>query len=1097
LINFAQNQKHKQFLLIMKKLIFSAVCATLFIGTAGAGTPRWLRDVAISPDGSSIAFTYKGDIFTVPVSGGRATQITTNKAYDSSPVWSPDGNKIAFRSNRDGSDDIYVVNAKGGTPLKITTHSGQETPIAFLDNSKLLFTASMDRSQISSRGPWLTQTYAVDITKPDPRPELYLAVPMLAADVNSKGVMLYQDKKGFENAYRKHERSSGTSDIWLYDNGNFQKLTDFNGHDLNPVWKTGTDSFYYVSEEDGTLNVYERSIDGKNRRQLTNFTKHPVRSLSASDNGILAFSWDGDIYTLAQGGAAKKLDIDIVTDEYDADIVKNFRNSGATNMAVSPKGDQVAFVIRGDIYVTDTKYKTTKRITSTPAQERRIAFSPDGCTLVYDSDRDGYWQLFTTKIVSPDEKHFAYATELKEELLYKCPTAAQQPLFSPDGKKVAFLENRTELKVIDLKSKKVNTALDGKYNYSYTDGDISFAWSPDSRWLMIDYIGEGGWNNSDIALVKADGTEVIDLTESGYSDSRPQWALGGKAITYTTGKYGMRSHGSWGNQDDIVLMALDQEAWDEFNLTEEEAELKEKAEKEAKEKETKAKADSKDKKKGKDKEDKAKKDESVKPLEFDLAARKHRTKVLTPGSAFIGSYYLSPKGDKLYYLANATEGGANLLVRDLKKGDTKILTKNVQGGFEADAKGENLFVISYSGLKKINLKNGESKPIEFEAPYDRHPSLERQYIYDHMIRQVNDKFYDKNIHGIDWEGYGKHYREFLPYINNNRDFSILLSEILGELNASHTGSSTTSGYAQLQTANLGAFFDHNYKGDGLKISEILPLSPLAAKKLNIKPGDIIMSIDGEKIEAGKDYYKLLEGKAGRKSRIEIKKADGKTEYATIKPISNGRFNGMLYARWVERNQAIVDSLSGGRLAYVHVQGMNSPSFRNVYDQLLGKYRNREAVIVDTRFNGGGWLHNDIAQLLNGKEYVRFAPRGRYIGSEPFSQWTKPSVMLINESNYSDAHGTPYTYKTLGIGELIGAPVPGTMTAVWWETQIDPSIVFGIPQVTSLDMNGKPLENQQLNPDILIYNNPAHELRGIDDQLTGAVEHLLDKLDNKK
>ena len=217
----------------------------------------------------------------------------------------------------------------------------------------------------------------------------------------------------------------------------------------------------------------------------------------------------------------------------------------------------------------------------------------------------------------------------------------------------------------------------------------------------------------------------------------------------------------------------------------------------------------------------------------------------------------------------------------------------------------------------------------------------------------------------------------------------------------------------------------------------------------------------------------------------------------VKPISYGDNSELLYQRWVERNAAVVDSVSGGRIGYVHVQGMDSPSFREVYDRLLGKYRNCDAVIVDTRYNGGGWLHNDLAQLLGGKEYVRFSPRGQYIGSEPFSQWTKPSVMLVNESNYSDAHGSPYTYQTLKIGDVVGAPIPGTMTAVWWETQIDPTIVFGIPQVTSLDMNGNVLENKQLNPDVLIYNTPDNVLRGVDDQLIGAAKHLLKKLDAQK
>ena len=1082
----------------MKNLLILAACGFAAL-TASAESPRWLRNTAISPDGSTIAFTYKGDIFTVPVAGGKASQLTSNEAYDTAPVWSPDGSKIIFSSNREGSFDIFSVAATGGTPVRLTTNSGSETPLAFLNDHEILYTTSDMPARESSRAPFLTQTWKLDISQPGLRPQLFLSLPAGAASVSKSGKVLYQDKKGFENIWRKHERSSGTSDIWLYDNGNFKQLTKFNGHDLNPVWKADGNSFFFISEEDGTLNIYEASLDGKNKKQLTRFAKHPVRHLSASDNGTLAFSWDGDIYTMRPGAEPQKLDISIIADQYDGDRVKYFTNRGATTMAVSPSGNEIAFVIRGDVYVTDAKYKTTKRITDTPAQERNVSFSKDGRTLVYDSDRDGYWQLFTATIKNPDEKQFAYATEIEEELLYKCPTAAQQPEYSPDGKKIAFLEDRTEIKVIDPKTKKVNTALDGKYNYSYTDGDVSFTWSPDSKWLLADYIGIGGWNNTDIALVKADGSEVIDLTESGYSNGNAKFALGGKAVTYYTGKYGMKSQGSWGNQGDIVMMALDGEAWDDFRATEEELALKEKAEKEKKEKEEeKDDKDKKGKKNKKDKKDKKaeSKKEDSKDLQFDLANRKHRMARLTGSSSFVGDYYMDPKGEKFYYIASATEGGSNLMVRNLKKGDTKVLIKGVSGGLATDAKGEKLFLISGSGMKKVDLAKGSTEDIEFDAPYDRKPSLEREYIYDHMVRQVNDKFYDKDIHGIDWAGYGEHYRQFLPYINNNQDFSILMSEILGELNASHTGSGYRAGGASLQTAELGAFYDPAYTGDGLKVTEVLPRGPLAAKKVDVKPGDVILAIDGKKIEAGKDYYPLLEGKANKKVRLEIKKADGKIEYKDLKPMHKFSLSSHLYDRWVEHNQHVVDSLSGGKVGYVHVAGMDGSSFQTVYDQLLGKYRNCDAVIVDTRFNGGGWLHNDIALLLGGKEYVRFMPRGRYIGSEPFSQWTKPSVMLVNESNYSDAHGTPFVYQTLGIGDVVGAPIPGTMTAVWWETQIDPSLYFGIPQVTSVDMKGNVLENHQLNPDVLIYNNPGDELRGTDAQLEGAVKHLLNKTAKK-
>lgn len=365
-----------------------------------------------------------------------------------------------------------------------------------------------------------------------------------------------------------------------------------------------------------------------------------------------------------------------------------------------------------------------------------------------------------------------------------------------------------------------------------------------------------------------------------------------------------------------------------------------------------------------------------------------------------------------------------------------------------------------------------------------------------MLSEVQDKFYDVNLHGVDWDGYGKEYRKFLPYINNGEDFAILLSEILGELNASHTGG-RYYGPVTYSTASLGAYFDDNYSGKGLKIAELVPGGPLTTAAANIKPGDIILEIDGTEIEPEMDYYPLLKNRAGKKMMLKVQDAAGKIRNVNIRPIGKGSLSDLLYKRWVRRNQAMVDSLSNGRIAYVHIKEMDSPSFRTVYSQLLGKYRNREAVIVDTRWNGGGWLHNDVAILLSGKKYVDFKPRGQYIGSEPFSQWTKPSVMLVNEANYSDAHGTPMAYQSLEIGKIVGAPVPGTMTAVWWENQIDPNIVFGIPQVTSVDIHGNVMENHQLEPDVVVYNDPLKVEQNIDEQIAESVKQLLKQLDSNK
>ena len=1075
----------------------------LFLGLATAmgmmaDEPLWLRNTAISPDGSKIAFTYKGQIYTVNSAGGDATRLTSGESYNTTPFWSPDGSQIAFSSDREGSADVFVISANGGRPRRLTTHSGNEVLLGFKDNDHVMYTASGMPDPRSVNSNFWPQVYEVDLN--GGRPELLTSITMRNASADNQGRILYQDRRSLENEWRKHETSSGATDVWLLDNGKYTKLTNFKGNNRNPVWGGG-DTYYYICEKDGTMNVYRGNVTGGEPVQLTEFKNHPVRHLSATaDGSLLAFSWNGEIYSLAPGGRPKKVDVNIVTDDYEYVPATGFDKRGVTDYALSPDEKTIAFIVDGDVYLTSVEYGTTRRVTDTPAQERSVSWVKDGRSIVYDSDRDGLWQLFTSEIKNDDEKSMLYATELVEKPLYKSAKGkpAFFPVVSPDGKQVAFLEDRTELKVIDLKSKKVNTALDGKYNYSYSDGDVRYSWSPDSRWLLCDYIGVGGWNNSDIALVKADGSEVVDLTESGYSDGNATWALDGKAVIWQTGKYGYKSQGSWGNQSDAMIMFLDGDAYDRFNMTKEERELADKGKDDADKKDDAKKDDKKGAKKGgsdKDKKENAKKDESVKPLEFDLENRRYRKARLTPSSSRMGAYYLDKKGDKFYYVAAGPDGNS-LYERNLKEGGVKILAKGLYAyDIIPDKKGENLYIYTRDGLQKLTLGRGKTTPIKFEAEVTRDPASRRSYMYEHMLRQVNDKFYDENLHGVDWQMYGDNYRRFLPHVNNNYDFAILLSEILGELNASHTGGSYRGPAARSRqaTASLGAFYDPKYHGDGLRVVEVLKRGPLDLKSVGVKSGDIIMAVDGRKIEQGADYNDVLNAKAGRRVRLDVKKAGGKDTTVYVKPISGGEQSELMYQRWIERNEAVVDSVSGGRVGYVHIKGMDAGSYSEIYDRLLGKYRNCDAVVVDTRHNGGGWLHNDVALLLNGKEYVRYSPRGRYIGSDPFSQWTKPSVMLVDESNYSDAHGTPYVYQTLGIGEIVGAPVPGTMTAVWWERQIDPTITFGIPEVTSLDRNGKALENQQLQPDVEVYNTPEQVLSGVDNQLITATKRVMEKI----
>ena len=1082
----------------MKSTIITSLLLLSMAATASAqDAPLWLRRNAISPDGNTIAFTYKGDIYLVDAEGGQARQITTNPAYDSNPMWTNDSKNIIFSSYREKSKDIYKVSAKGGTPIRLTSHTGNETPMAVMEDGSVIFSANIQQDAQYGDFPDGSQIYQVG---PDGgRPVHITSLQIANLCVGPQNTIYYEDYKGYEDPWRKHHTSSVTHDIWMcvpskdpagnlhpdHINGDctFTKLTSFKGEDRNPVLH-GTNTLYYLSEQDGTFNVFkiESLVDNTKPEQVTFYKGNPVRHLSISHHGTLCYSYDGELYTLntlKKGAEPKKVNIEIVTDQIEREVQEITMTAGASDLAVSPEGKEVAVIIRGDVFVTSIDHKTTKRITNTPERERDLWFSKDGRTLYYSSERNGHWGIWKTSLTEKGDKMFTYAVKMEEELVTKPGETCFQPQVSPDGESIAYLKDRTAVAVMDLKSGREKIVLDKSINYSYTDGDQSFSWSPDSRYILCNYQANGGWNNEDVAVIDVKTGEITDLTESGYSDGSFRWALKGKAMTWTSDKAGYRSHGSWGAERDIYIMFFDGKRYAEFMKDKEDKDIADMMKTEKEEK--------------KEAKDSAKVDSKKEEFVLDLGDRHDRIVKLTRFSGRLGDHYLTQDGKTLYYIVRL-EKSMDLCKMNMEDNSISVVSKGIQGSIVPSADDKYLYMLSGARVSRIATASGKSESISFSGIFEHKPAQEREYIFNHAWKQVNEKFYDPQIHGIDWEGYRETYAKFLPHINNNFDFQEMLSEMLGELNGSHTGArySYKSG---LNMGTLGAFYDNEYDGDGLKIKEIIKGGALYLQFPEIEAGDIITAINGQKIVAGQDWSCLLKGKGGQKIVITVKQKGKKEKDLFIEPgFTDYR---QLYNRWVEQRAQMVKELSGGKIGYVHVEGMNSESFRRVYSELLGKYRTCEAVIVDTRHNGGGWLHDDLATLLSGVGYIRFEPRGQYIGTEPYSKWTKPSCVLIGEDNYSDASGFPYVYKALGIGKLIGAPVPGTMTAVWWETQIDPSLVFGIPQVGAIGVKeGRYLENMQVEPDIEVYNDPASVLRGEDKQLEAAVAEMLKTIENK-
>jgi len=1063
-------------------------CLTPMTAAQAQDHPLWLRYPAISPDGQTILFSYQGDIYSVPASGGTATPLTIGESYEFTPVWSHDGTHIAFASDRYGNFDVFVMPATGGEATRLTFHSGPEFPSTFTaDDRAVLFAAHRQALATNAQFPigLMNQLYSVPVT--GGRVTQVLPVPALDATLDATGgKLIYHDIKGYESAWRKHHTSSVTRDVWVYDFGTkqYRQLTTFAGEDRNPVFDADGNTYYYLTEQSGSFNVARSSLSNPSQATvITQFTRNPVRFLTRAGTGVLCFGYDGELYTLAPGGQPQKVAVRIAQDgRATLDRIVPV-NGDFTEAVLSPNGKEFAYVFRGEIFVSAMEGGLTKRITDTPWQERSVQFSPDGRSLVYAAERDSSWNVYTTTIHRAEEPYFYTATVLDEKPVVATTAEEYQPAFSPDGKEVAYLENRTVLKVATLANGRTRTILDGKWNYSYADGDQYYQWSPDGKWFLVQFGYPERLFSPQVGLISADGSgELHNLTQSGYDNYQPKWVLGGKAMIWGSDREGARSQGGGSVSGDVYAMFFSRSAWDRYNLSKEELALvKEREDKAAKDK--------------KDEGDKAKPAaDSARPaVVVDWDGLTDRMRRITVHTSPTRDWVLSGDGEKLYYLTRF-DRGLDLWVTEPRTRETKLFAKlgARSASMELSPDGKFLFLLSDGKAMKVATADGKAEPVRTDAEMVLKQGDERAYIFDHAWRQFKEKFYVEDLQGVDWNYYYQQYHKFLPYINNNYDFAEMLSEMLGEANASHTGGRYGPQTSNTDaTASLGLLYDWTYAGDGLRVAEVIQDGPADKAASRIRAGTIIERIDGRALDAGIDVYQLLNRKSGEPTLLSVYDPASKARWdEQVKPISLGEESQLLYERWVRQRRAEVDSLSNGKIGYVHVRAMNDASMRTVFNEALGRNLEKDAIIVDTRFNGGGNIHEQLSDFLSGKKYFDVIPHGQYVGSEPFDKWTKPSIVLIGESNYSDAHLFPLAYKIKGIGKLLGMPVPGTGTFVWWERQIDPTIVFGIPMGGWRTPDGKFAENNQTEPDIKVRNEPAIMTAGRDQQIEAAVRELM-------
>lgn len=1076
----------------MKKLVILLLCLAC-TGLSAQTTPNWIRYQSISPDGNHIVFTYKGDLYRVASSGGDATQLTFHQAHDYMPVWSKDSKHIAFASDRYGNFDVFVMDAMGGQASRLTFHSTNESPFSFTnDNKHVIFGAQRQDKAEHRQFPTGSQPELYQVPVSGGRVDQIFTIPAEYVQVSKDGrTMVYHDKKGGENEFRKHHKSSITRDIWMYNarSGEHKMLTNREVEDRQPIFSADEKSLYYLSESSGTFNVHKMSIDNPSAsEQLTNFNLHPVRFLSFG-NGLLSFGYDGELYTKKEGSQPEKVSVNIRTqDKANADKFISI-NGGVREMAISPNGKEIAFIARGEVFVTSVDGSLTKRITNTPEQERFVTWGPEGKSVVYSSERDGKWNIYkSTRERATEEPFFFASTLVKEDVVLSNEEDSYMPQYSPDGKKMAYIAGRRTLRVMNIAAGTTVDLLTPDDLFHMRDGDKYFTWSPDSKWLLVDW--SMSLNNSEVLLMAADGSNRTNLTESGYYDSRPKWVNGGKQMIWMSNRNGLKSYATSGqSQSDVYSMFFTQDGWDKHQMNKEEYALMKEIEKEKKKGEK--------KEEDKDKDKKEEKKEAVKDLTFDFDDMKERKARFTIHSSSLGDATLSKDGEKLYYLASF-EGGQNLWTTNLRTKETKMAIK-LNGGFGSfqwDKDMKNLYLLSGGRISKINPDASKREAISISGEMEYDAVAERSYMFEHVWIRTKNIFYEPTFHGIDWNLMRTEYAKYLPSIGNSYEFSEMLSEMLGELNVSHAGARYGTSIPNADaTASLGVFMDYEYKGDGIRIAEVLKGGPLDKAKFDIKPGMVIEKIDGVLVTTDRDVASYLNRKSGKFTLLEVtgpKKSD--RQQITVKPMSLGAERGLLYNRFVKINEKEVEEKSNGQLGYVHIPGMGDSQYRSIYEDIMGKYFNKKGIIVDTRFNGGGDLVADLAMFFTGEPFITYATATMDVGGEPTSRWTKPTLALFNESMYSDGHCFAQGYTDLKIGKTIGMPVPGTCSFAGWEGLPDGGR-WGVVPVSAKDKNGRWMENLQTEPTIKLKNMPGVVNKNRDQQLERAIKEMLSDVGN--
>ena len=1028
-----------------------------------------IRKPSISPDATQIAFSYHGDIWVHNLSNDQSKRLTVHQAYESNPIWNAKSNQLTFTSNRKGRTNIFTTGLNGGVPTQMTYFPTTDTPSQWNKNGKILFTSNR-----MYKGPeWDPAIYSVH--ENGATPQRFMTALGSQASISPNG-NLVAFVKGACRISREDYSGSAQRDIWIYNlkTKAYFQITTSKKNDHTPLWDANS-NLYYVGAESGRYNIYKTTLNsngsasGKTSR-LTKLNKNGVLSYSVSNNGTIVYNSGISVYKIEKGNT-KKLRLNLATDNrFDLEETKTVSN-GIRYLSVSPNGKLIALSINGEIFVKENNKErpNTNNVSKHPFRDDN-PFWIDDNTLGFLSDRSGQNELY--KVVSAD-KNVKLNRSLKTTVtkLTNSKIDVFEPLLSPDKKKISYRIGRGKLVIADVVKGKIENVKSYSDTWASANG---VSWSPDSKYIAY---SQQDLNFDSEIYIQSVANSAIKMNVSMHprSDVGPVWSPDGKKLSFISNRAGDRG----GINFDTWMVWLQKSDWEKTR-----SDFKEGTYYQLK------------------KDPKAKKEKKKVVVKIDQDRIFDRLVQVTSWAGNEFGAMFSPDSKSIYISATNPATRQNGFYKVKLTGGTPKPVKGVSNvGATSMGKGS-LYYASRGRLKAMNLKSDRVTSYSHSATYTTDFSKLNEQIFEEGVRAITAGFYDPKYHGYNWGNIVKRYRPWVLAAKTKQDYTFMFNNMLGQLNASHMGY-RGSNPEKVSSDRIGVLgLDVTNVTNGVRINYILPNSAATKTNVSLKVGDVITSVNGKKIDKNTNFYSLLKNTSGKEILVTLN--SGKE--VVVRTESTRRLSQLRYEEWINSRKRLVHKYSNGQLGYIHIQGMNLPSFERFERELKASGYGKKGIVVDVRYNGGGWTTDRLMAVLTVRQHAYTVPRGatnnlqrdnkKYTGNYPFNERailsvnTKPLVALANENSYSNAEIFAHAFKSFKLGKLVGQPTFGAVISTGSHRLQNGAIRMPY-RAWYVKESGKNMENDgPAVPDYLVTNTPGWKARGEDAQLKKAVEVLL-------